>query len=201
MPTLRPTLLASAAAAVVLAAAACSSDATAPEAPAAVSAPQSSLVPLSLSASAAVDTSSTDSIAPGYGTNPCGGLEYQHFEYDPETGTEYIVCSDTTAAKKELEPTPTDPPPPPATSPAPTPAPAPAPAPAPTSGDTVPKDSIITGYPGPAPQPTEPDSVQSGYGSGSTGGLEYDRFEYEPETGTEYVATPDATPAKPESDS
>jgi hypothetical protein len=33
--------------------------------------------------------------------------------------------------------------------------------------------------------------VQSGYGSGSTGGLEYETFEYEPETGTEYVATPD----------
>ena len=38
------------------------------------------------------------------------------------------------------------------------------------------------------------DSVSAGYGSGSTGGLEYETFEYEPETGTEYAATCDTTP-------
>ncbi|HEU0014630.1 MAG TPA: hypothetical protein VFQ45_13155 [Longimicrobium sp.] len=53
--------------------------------------------------------------------------------------------------------------------------------------------------PPPPPGPTTPeDSVQSGYGSGSTGGIEYQNFEYEPETGTEYVATPDTTPSKQE---
>jgi hypothetical protein len=36
--------------------------------------------------------------------------------------------------------------------------------------------------------------VQAGYGNGSTGGIEYDRFEYDPETGTETVVTADTTP-------
>jgi hypothetical protein len=48
--------------------------------------------------------------------------------------------------------------------------------------------------PPPPPSPTCYDSVYTGYGSGSTGGLEYESFEYEPETGTEYVATCDTTP-------
>lgn len=59
-------------------------------------------------------------------------------------------------------------------------------------------DSTSTGTtppPAPKPSPTVPqDSVIGGYGSGSTGGLEYDDFEYDPETGTEYVATPDRDP-------
>jgi len=38
------------------------------------------------------------------------------------------------------------------------------------------------------------DSVAAGYGSCCTGGLEYEEFEYESETGTEYVATCDTTP-------
>jgi hypothetical protein len=41
------------------------------------------------------------------------------------------------------------------------------------------------------------DSVCSGYGSGSTGGIEYECFEYEPETGTEYVVTPDTNVTTP----
>lgn len=32
----------------------------------------------------------------------------------------------------------------------------------------------------------------SGYGGGSTGGIEYDRFEYDPQAGTEHVATADS---------
>jgi hypothetical protein len=41
------------------------------------------------------------------------------------------------------------------------------------------------------------DSVCAGYGSGSTGGIEYECFEYEPETGTEYVVTPDTNETTP----
>jgi hypothetical protein len=47
--------------------------------------------------------------------------------------------------------------------------------------------------PPPPPPPVPEDSVVGGYGSGSTGGLEYETFEYEPETQTEYVVTPDTS--------
>jgi hypothetical protein len=40
---------------------------------------------------------------------------------------------------------------------------------------------------------TPEDSVQSGYGCCPTGGIEYTEFEYDPATGTEYVATCDTT--------
>lgn len=60
------------------------------------------------------------------------------------------------------------------------PAPTPAPAPAPTTTTC----------------PVSSDSVVAGYGSCSTGGIEYQNFEYEPETGTEYVVTPDTACAE-----
>jgi hypothetical protein len=156
----RPVLLASA---VFVLTAACSRDVTAPAGPTIAGVadkPEPSLTPFYL-AGAAPDTAQTDSVIGGYGTNPCGGLDYQDFEYDPETGTEYVVCPDTTGTSGGLEPTPT--------SPAPK-------ATAPTSGST-----------------TTTDSVTSGYGSGSTGGIDYDQFEYDPETGTGPVVT-DTTP-------
>ena len=40
---------------------------------------------------------------------------------------------------------------------------------------------------------TPEDSVQAGYGCCPTGGIEYTEFEYDPATGTEYVATCDTT--------
>src|SRR5687767_13224984 len=45
--------------------------------------------------------------------------------------------------------------------------------------------------PPPPPTPTETDSVQGGYGNESTGGIDYQEFEYDPETGTETVVTED----------
>ena len=98
-------------------------------------------------------TASTDSVISGYGCEATGGLEYECFEYDPCTGTEYVVCPDTT--------TPPPPPPPP-------PGPAPAPAPAP---------------------PATQDSVIAGYGSGSTGGIGYEDFAYDPATRAEDAAS------------
>jgi hypothetical protein len=41
------------------------------------------------------------------------------------------------------------------------------------------------------------DSIQAGYGCCSTGGIEYTEFEYDPATGTEYVATCDTTGTAP----
>jgi hypothetical protein len=68
--------------------------------------------------STAGSTTETDSVQAGYGCEATGGIEYECFEYDPCTGTEYVVCPDTTTA-----PPPPPPPPPPApkpTSPTPT---------------------------------------------------------------------------------
>lgn len=152
MRAIRPILLASTAA-TVLVAAACSRDASAPVGPTIAGAPS-----VSPFFTAATDTTSSDSVIAGYGCHATGGLEYECFEYEPCTGTEYVVCPDTTGSS-DPEPTPTGPT-----------------APKSTSGST-----------------TTQDSVTSGYGSGSTGGLEYDRFEYDPETGTEPVVT-DTTP-------
>lgn len=116
-------LLASAAAAVLLAAA-CSRDATAPRGPTIAGAPEAepSRSPFYLGATTP-DTTTTDSVIGGYGCNPTGGLDYQCFEYEPCTGTEYVVCPDTTGTSRGLEPTPTGPTPAPAPPPAPTPAP------------------------------------------------------------------------------
>lgn len=119
----------------------------------------------------------TDSVQGGYGSGSTGGLEYTCFEYDPATQTEYVVTEDPDATSKGLTCTTTSDPE--MTSPTPPPPPPPSPS------------RYVSTTPPPAPQ----DSVQSGYGSGSTGGLEYENFEYEPETGTEYEATPDTTGA------
>ncbi len=53
---------------------------------------------------AVTDTSVTDSVCAGYGSGSTGGIEYECFEYEPETGTEYVVTPDTNV---------TNPPPPP----------------------------------------------------------------------------------------
>lgn len=95
----------------------------------------------------------------GYGSNPCGGLDYQEFEYDPDTGTEYVVCPDSTGRAPAWIRSRGPRRPPKSTSP--------------TSGSTT------------------TDSVTSGYGSGSTGGIEYD-----PETGTEPVVRDTTTKPK-----
>ena len=50
-----------------------------------------------------------DSVVGGYGSGPTGGIEYTEFEYEPETGTEYVVTPDTTATQKGLTPTTTQP--------------------------------------------------------------------------------------------
>ena len=185
MRTPGPILLASLA---LLSIAGCGRDATAPLAPAARVAAAGGLF-------TEIIPPAEDSVAPGYG-GPCGGIEYERFEYDPATGTEYVVCADTTAdtttwrsdcpalepgeAARPTCPTP-PPPPPPTTQPAPT--------------------TTTPSQPAPTPPPPSPivpqDSVESGYGSDPTGGIEYRDFEYEPDTGTEYVATPDTTPPPP----
>jgi hypothetical protein len=97
----------------VLFAAWCSRDVTAPGGPTIAGSPN--LSPLF---STAADTTSTDSVIGGYGCNPTGGLEYQCFEYEPCTGTEYVVCPDTTVDDPDPSPTPT---PKPAPAPSPTP--------------------------------------------------------------------------------
>lgn len=107
-------------------------------------------------------TTETDSVQAGYGCPATGGLEYECFEYEPCTGTEYVVCPDTTVND---DPEFIGPPAPPKTGS--------------TSGGSTGGTT--------APQ----DSVTSGYGNESTGGIDYDRFEYDPETGTEPVVTPD----------
>lgn len=160
MPMLRPILLASAAAAVLVAAA-CSRDVTAPGGPTIAGSPVSPVAGL-FSVSPTADTTGTDSIIGGYGS--CGPAEYQSFEYDPATGTEYVVCSDSTGATRRLIAAgDTTPPPAPAPTPAPKPVPAPAPAPAPAP---VPK-------PAPTPTPSPSDSVVAGYGNENTGGGSY----------------------------
>ncbi|HEX6370697.1 MAG TPA: hypothetical protein VF006_17375 [Longimicrobium sp.] len=98
MRTLRFTLLASAA----LVFAACSGDVVSPDG-------------TTTTPSFTGSTAESDSVVAGYGCESTGGIEYECFEYDPCTGTEYVACPDTT--------TPPPPPPPPApkpTSPTPT---------------------------------------------------------------------------------
>ena len=43
-----------------------------------------------------------DSVVSGYGNENTGGAEHLAFEYDPGTGTEYVVSSDSAAAQKGL---------------------------------------------------------------------------------------------------
>ena len=142
--------------AAFLAAAACSGDALAPD-------------PAALRTTSPITPE--DSVYSGYGSGSTGGLEYQCFEYEPETGTEYVATPDSTCSTGGLEyeststfPTYTPPPPPP--------------------------PSRATGY-FPIVGPAESDSVQAGYGTESTGGIDYDCFEYDPQTGTETVVTDD----------
>lgn len=119
MRTSRPILLASAAVAVLVAAA-CSRDADAPAGPTIAGVAPSPVAGLFLT-SAVPDTTDRDSVIGGYGSNPCGGLDYVGFEYEPETGTEYVVCADSTGATRRMVATgDTTPPPPPAPAPAPT---------------------------------------------------------------------------------
>lgn len=161
---MRPFLYAFIAAAALVISAACNGDVTAPGGPAVGSGPSFT----------AIDTTADpDSVIGGYGCEPTGGLDYKCFEYEPCTGTEYVVTPDTTCEKREMETTE----PRSLLAPTVTADTTPAPAPAPRASPIVPQDSVI-----------------GGYGSGSTGGLEYDDFEYDPETGTEYVTTPDRDP-------
>ena len=117
-----PRLVLLTAAAALSIAAGCSEDVAAPGGPTIAGSPVSPATGLfSVSPGA---TATEDSVIAGYGNEACGGLEYQSFEYDPATGTEYIVCKDTTIKRDTtLKPTPTSPAP---TSPAPT-SPTPAP--------------------------------------------------------------------------
>ena len=87
---LRAGLLA-APAAGLLALAACAGDATVPD----PGAPRLSYYP----------AAESDSVISGYGNPGTGGLEYSCFEYEPETGTEYVVSDDPKCASKELQPT------------------------------------------------------------------------------------------------
>lgn len=157
MRPFRYALLAAAALAVT---AACGRDVTAPGGPS-VAGPFFT----------AIDTTADpDSVIGGYGCEPTGGLDYRCFEYEPCTGTEYVVTPDTLCEKREMETT----------------------EPRSLLSPTVTADTTPAPPPAPTPSPIVPqDSVIGGYGSGSTGGLEYDDFEYDPRTGTEYVATPD----------
>jgi hypothetical protein len=160
MPTLRPILLASAAAAVLIAAA-CSRDVTAPGGPTIAGSPVSPTVGL-FSISPSADTSGTDSVIGGYG---CGPAEYQSFEYEPATGTEYVVCTDSVGVTRRLVSSGDTTPPPP---PAPAPAPKPAPAPAPSTTTQTPAPAPAPA-PAPTPKPAPEDSVIAGYGNESTG--------------------------------
>jgi hypothetical protein len=98
MRTPRPILFASA----LLIAAACSDGAAAgptlPGAPAMLAAPTPPPPP-------PPTTTESDSVQSGYGSESTGGIEYQEFEYDPETGTETVVTSDPEAPSKELQST------------------------------------------------------------------------------------------------
>ncbi|HEX8245068.1 MAG TPA: hypothetical protein VF541_16275, partial [Longimicrobium sp.] len=46
----------------------------------------------------------SDSIQSGYGNDAQGGIQYDIFEYDPATGTEYVATSDPEATNKQLQP-------------------------------------------------------------------------------------------------
>lgn len=161
MRTLRYALFAAAALAVT---AACSDGVTSPGAQAATG---------SAFFTAIDTTTEPDSVIGGYGCEPTGG--YKCFEYEPCTGTEYVVTPDTICEKRGMQSTESNL----------------------LFGPTVSTDTTPTPPPAPAPKPSPivpQDSVIGGYGSGSTGGLEYQDFEYDPETGTETVVTPDTTP-------
>ncbi len=43
-----------------------------------------------------------DSVMAGYGSESTGGIEHLCFEYSPETGTEYVASSDSSALEKGL---------------------------------------------------------------------------------------------------
>ncbi|WP_325310628.1 multicopper oxidase domain-containing protein [Longimicrobium sp.] len=47
---------------------------------------------------------SSDSVQAGYGNDAQGGIQYDIFEYDPDTGTEYVATSDPNAPSKALQP-------------------------------------------------------------------------------------------------
>ena len=99
MRTTRFALLASAA--VVFAA--CNDGVVAPAGPTIAGSPTTP----SLSPFFAVSTDTavaSDSVIAGYGNQCTGGIDYQNFEYDPETGTEPVVCPDTTGQTKGLMP-------------------------------------------------------------------------------------------------
>jgi len=55
-------------------------------------------------ASATAPATSADSVQAGYGDEARGGIDYDVFEYDPETGTEYVATSDPAATSKSLQP-------------------------------------------------------------------------------------------------
>jgi hypothetical protein len=144
-------------AAGLLALAACAGDATGPR----PGAPSRDYTP----------TAPEDSVISGYGNPGTGGLEYTCFEYEPETGTEYVATPDTTPSRYELQCTSTTPLPPP-------------PPPAMPAGPGM----LVA----PVPlEPAESDSVVGGYGTPPTGGLDYTCFEYDPATSTEYVVSDD----------
>lgn len=88
MRSFRLALLASA----TVAFAACSDDAVSPAGPTIAGGPQPGLSTLE-----ATTTTASDSVQSGYGTESTGGLEYESFEYDPETGTETVVTDDPDA--------------------------------------------------------------------------------------------------------
>ena len=89
MRSFRLALLASATAAF----AACSDDTVSPAGPTIAGSPQLS----PLFAAETTTTTESDSVAAGYGNESTGGLEYESFEYDPETGTETVVTDDPEA--------------------------------------------------------------------------------------------------------
>ena len=57
---------------------------------------------LAIGTDAEADTVITDSVAAGYGTETTGGIDYEVFEYDPDTQTETVVSDDPKAAEKGL---------------------------------------------------------------------------------------------------
>lgn len=70
-------------------AAACADSATAPAAPSAPSLTAAPVAP-------------EDSVCSGYGCPPTGGIEYECFEYDPATQTEYVCTEDPYPGGKGL---------------------------------------------------------------------------------------------------
>ncbi|HEX6745870.1 MAG TPA: multicopper oxidase domain-containing protein [Longimicrobium sp.] len=64
----------------------------------------SSSGPVATRMATAVATSS-DSVQAGYGNDAQGGIDYDQFEYDPDTGTETVLSTDPNAGTKSLSPT------------------------------------------------------------------------------------------------